>query len=109
MASRYSCSMRSLYSVGNGTRCPVVEGFAAYAAHRIHLVRSTPGGKHSWIARRRVISDARLMAFSSMRASFIQPAAHVTTAYRVMLIQPGRTCLYCIDARSKSHLRSTNG
>ena len=50
------------------------EDFAAHAAHRSHQVRSVPGGNRSRIARLSVFSAARLIARSSIRASFEQAA-----------------------------------
>jgi len=69
MASRYACSKRPARSVGDGTRCRAVDGFAACAAHRSHQVRSGPGGKRPQIARRRLIRAACRIVFERTGAA----------------------------------------
>ena len=66
---------RPARSAGNGTRCRAVDGFAACAAHRSHLVRSGPGGNRSRIARRSVMRAACWILLGFTIGSIVQPAA----------------------------------
>ena len=62
--------------------CTCLASFSLYS-HLSHALRSGPGGNLWQIARCTVTSAARRMAFSSMLVSVIQPAAGVTTEFRV--------------------------